>query len=332
MKIHYTWTDEAPMLATCSLLPILERFTRAAGIDMELKDISLAGRILAQFPERLSKEQRVPDALTELGELAKTPEANIIKLPNISASIPQLKSTVRELQSHGVDLPDFPDEPETEEEKEIRSKYSVALGSSVNPVLREGNSDRRVAAPVKEYAKAHPHSMGAWSPDSLTRVAHMREGDFFDSEQSVIIPEADTLRIELESAEGVTVLKESLPVEKGEIVDGSFLSVSALETFLEEEIEKAKNEGILFSLHLKATMMKVSDPIIFGHAVRVFYGPVLDKHAEVLKRVGFNPTNGMGDLESRIKELPEETQAEIRSDIQALSSERPDVAMVNSDK
>jgi len=332
MKITYTWTDEAPMLATCSLFPILETFTGAAGIDMELKDISLAGRILAQFPERLNEDQQVPDALTELGELAQTSEANIVKLPNVSASIPQLKSTVRELQSQGFDLPDFPDEPKTPEENEIRTKYSVALGSSVNPVLREGNSDRRVATPVKEYAKAHPHSMGEWSSDSKTRVAHMSEGDFFGSEKSVILEEADTLRIELETADGTTVLKEKLPVEKGEIIDGSFMSVAALQTFLEEEIEKAREEGILFSLHLKATMMKVSDPILFGHAVRVFYRPVLEKHADALKQVGFDPTNGMGDIEGRMVELPEETQSEIREDLLALYAERPGLAMVNSDK
>ena len=332
MKITYTWTDEAPMLATCSLFPILETFTGAAGIDMELKDISLAGRILAQFPERLNEDQQVPDALTELGELAQTSEANIVKLPNVSASIPQLKSTVRELQSQGFDLPDFPDEPKTPEENEIRTKYSVALGSSVNPVLREGNSDRRVATPVKEYAKAHPHSMGEWSSDSKTRVAHMSEGDFFGSEKSVILEEADTLRIELETADGTTVLKEKLPVEKGEIIDGSFMSVAALQAFLEEEIEKARAEGILFSLHLKATMMKVSDPILFGHAVRVFYRPVLEKHADALKQVGFDPTNGMGDIEGRMVELPEETQAEIREDLLALYAERPGLAMVNSDK
>jgi isocitrate dehydrogenase len=332
MKIHYTWTDEAPMLATCSFLPVLETFARAAGIDVELVDISLAGRILAQFPERLEDHQRVPDALSELGKLAQTPEANIVKLPNISASIPQLKAAVRELQSQGMNLPDFPDDPQTDEEKEIRAKYAVALGSSVNPVLREGNSDRRVAAPVKEYAKAHPHSMGEWSPESKTRVAHMKEGDFFGSEQSVILPEADTLRIELETEGGILVLKESLPVEKGEVVDGSFLSAAALETFLEEEMEKAKVEGVLFSIHLKATMMKVSDPILFGHAVQVFYGPVLEKHAEALKEVGFNPTNGMGDLEARITALPEDKQREILSDIEVLSTERPGLAMVNSDK
>jgi isocitrate dehydrogenase len=332
MKIHYTWTDEAPMLATCSLLPIVERFTRAAGIEIELVDISLAGRILAQFPERLTEEQRVPDGLAQLGALAQTPDANIVKLPNISASIPQLKATVRELQSHGFDLPDFPDEPASDKEKNIRDMYSVALGSSVNPVLREGNSDRRVAGPVKEYAKAHPHSMGEWSSDSKTRVAHMSQGDFFGSEQSVILPEADTLRIELVTANGTRVLKEKLPVEKGEIVDGSFLSAAALDAFLAEEIEKTKAEGVLFSLHLKATMMKVSDPILFGHAVKVFYGPVLDKHAEALKQVGFNPSNGMGDLESRIADLPREKQEEIQADIQTLYKERPGLAMVNSDK
>lgn len=332
MKIHYTWTDEAPMLATCSLYPILERFLHAAGVEIELVDISLAGRILAQFPERLTEEQRVPDSLTRLGELAQTPEANIVKLPNISASIPQLKATIAELQQQGYDLPDFPDEPEGGEQELIRAKYAVALGSAVNPVLREGNSDRRVAGPVKEYAKAHPHSMGEWSADSKTRVAHMEAGDFFGSEQSVIVEEADILQIVLETAEDSMVLKERLPVQKGEIVDGSFMSAAALETFLEQEIARAKQDGVLFSIHLKATMMKVSDPILFGHAVKVFYRPVLEKHAETLRQVGFNSNNGLGDLEKRIQTLPEEKQQEIQADLKALAAERPGLAMVDSDR
>ena len=332
MKISYTWTDEAPMLATCSLYPILQQFTGKAGVELELKDISLAGRILAHFPERLSDDQKVGDALAELGELAKTPEANIVKLPNISASIPQLKAAIAELQGQGYDVPEYPDEPSSDEETSIQATYAKVLGSAVNPVLREGNSDRRVAAPVKAYAQANPHSMGEWSSDSKTRVAHMSGGDFFGSEQSVVMPAADTLQIVLETSEGTTVLKEALPVEEGEIIDGSFMSASALSAFLEEEVAKAKEEGVLFSLHLKATMMKVSDPILFGHAVKVFYAPVLDKHADTLADIGFNPNNGIGDLYKRISGLSEDKQAEITADIDALYAERPGLAMVDSDK
>ncbi|MDF3131193.1 NADP-dependent isocitrate dehydrogenase [Kiritimatiellaeota bacterium B1221] len=331
-KIIYTWTDEAPMLATCSLLPILRKFTSAAGIEVELKDISLAGRILSHFPECLNEDQRVEDALAELGALAKTPEANIIKLPNISASIPQLKGAIAELQSQGFAIPNYPDEATTDEEAAVKAQYAKVLGSAVNPVLREGNSDRRVAVPVKEYAKAHPHSMGEWTKDSKTSVAHMEEGDFFGSEQSFVMGEAGKVKIELESASGSSVLKDFLPLEAGEVFDGAVMSRKALREFLVSQIFKAKTDDVLLSLHLKATMMKVSDPIIFGHAVSVFFADVLSKHAEVLKEIGFNPNNGMGDLEKRILGLPQEKQAEILKDIQAVYAEQPALAMVDSDK
>jgi len=331
-KILYTWTDEAPMLATCSLLPILRRFAGEVGLEVELKDISLAGRILAHFPERLQEEQRVPDALAELGELAKTPEANIIKLPNISASIPQLKAAILELQNQGFDVPDFPDEPSYDEETAIRATYANVLGSAVNPVLREGNSDRRVAGPVKAYAQAHPHSMGAWASDSETHVAHMDGGDFFGSEQSLVMEEEGPVRIELETSEGVQVLKDSVPLLAGEVFDGSVMSAASLRTFLEKEIDKAKEEGVLLSLHMKATMMKVSDPIIFGHAVQVFFKDLLEKHADTLVEIGFNPNNGIGDLTSRLDALPTETREAIEADLAAVYASRPPLAMVDSDK
>jgi len=331
-KIIYTWTDEAPMLATCSLLPILRKFAESAGMDVELKDISLAGRILAHFPECLREDQRVEDSLAELGELAKTPEANIIKLPNISASIPQLKAAIAELQSQGYAVPDYPDSPGSEEEKTTQSQYAKVLGSAVNPVLREGNSDRRVALPVKEYAKEHPHSMGEWSKASKTSVAHMEEGDFFGSEQSFVKECAGKVKIELETTSGTTRLKDFLPLEKGEVFDGSVMSRKALRNFFSAQVAKAKAEDVLFSLHLKATMMKVSDPIIFGHAVSVFFGEVLRKHADSLKEVGFNPNNGLGDLEKRILGLPQEKQAEIKSDLEAVYAKQPALAMVDSDK
>jgi len=331
-KILYTWTDEAPMLATCSLLPILRRFAGEVGLEVELKDISLAGRILAHFPERLQEEQRVPDALAELGELAKTPEANIIKLPNISASIPQLKAAILELQNQGFDVPDFPDEPSNDEETAIRATYANVLGSAVNPVLREGNSDRRVAGPVKAYAQAHPHSMGAWASDSETHVAHMDGGDFFGSEQSFVMEEEDSVRIELETSEGVQVLKDSVPLLAGEVFDGSVMSAASLWTFLEKEIDKAKEEGVLLSLHMKATMMKVSDPIIFGHAVQVFFKDLLEKHADTLAEIGFNPNNGIGDLTSRLDALPTEAREAIEADLAAVYASRPPLAMVDSDK
>lgn len=331
-KILYTWTDEAPMLATCSLLPILRRYAGAAGLQVELKDISLAGRILAHFPERLSENQQVPDALSELGALAKTPDANIIKLPNISASIPQLKAAIEELQGQGFDVPDFPDEPSTDEEKAIRSTYANVLGSAVNPVLREGNSDRRVAGPVKEYAQAHPHSMGAWASDSQTHVSHMDGGDFFETEQSFTMEKDGEIRIELETAEGTQVLKESVPLLAGEVFDGSVMSASALRAFLTKEIEVAKEQGALLSLHMKATMMKVSDPIIFGHAVEVFFKDLLEKHADTLEEIGFNPNNGFGDLSSRLSSLSDEKRAEIEADLEAVYASRPPLAMVDSDK
>ncbi|MGA0370015.1 MAG: NADP-dependent isocitrate dehydrogenase, partial [Kiritimatiellia bacterium] len=308
-KIIYTWTDEAPMLATCSLLPILRRFTRAAGVEVELKDISLAGRILAHFPGQLREDQRVEDALSELGDLAKTPEANIVKLPNISASIPQLKAAILELQSQGYAVPDYPDVPQTEAERAVKDQYAKVLGSAVNPVLREGNSDRRVALPVKEYAKQHPHSMGVWRKDSKTSVAHMSSGDFYGSEQSFVMQAAGSVRIELEGDSGITVLKPSIPLEAGEVFDAAVMSRKALRRFLADQIAEAKKQDVLLSLHLKATMMKVSDPILFGHAVSVYFDKVLEKHAAALEEIGFNPNNGLGDLEKRMTGLSAEKQS-----------------------
>ncbi|MEX2607593.1 MAG: NADP-dependent isocitrate dehydrogenase, partial [Kiritimatiellia bacterium] len=331
-EILYTWTDEAPMLATCSLLPILQSFTKAAGINVSLKDISLAGRILAQFPEHLQEDQRIPDALSELGKIAKTQEANIVKLPNISASIPQLKAAILELQSQGYAVPDYQDEPKTDEENEIKSRYAQVLGSAVNPVLREGNSDRRVADPVKAYARTYPHSMGKWSADSKTRVASMDEGDFFGSEQSFVREMAGKVTIQLQTASGVQVLKKNLPLEAGEIFDGAVMSKQALCQFLSEQAAAAKREDVLLSLHMKATMMKVSDPIIFGHAVTVFFGEVLDKHAEALKEIGFDPDNGIGDLDKKITALSEAKQAEIKADLEAVYARQAELAMVDSDR
>ncbi|MEQ9406968.1 MAG: NADP-dependent isocitrate dehydrogenase [Fuerstiella sp.] len=331
--IVYTKTDEAPALATHSLLPILRAFTRSSGVRFELKDISLAGRILATFPDNLTDEQRQSDALSELGELAKAPEANIIKLPNISASIPQLTACIKELQQHGFNVPDFPDEPQTDAEKEIRARYARVLGSAVNPVLREGNSDRRVAAAVKEYARKNPHSMGAWSADSKSHVASMSEGDFFGSEKSHVMESAGKLRIELVGDDGqTTVLKDGLAVQAGEVVDGSRMSCAALRRFLAQQIEEARNQGVLLSLHLKATMMKVSDPIIFGHAVQVFFADVFEKYADVLDRLGVDPNNGIGDLYAKIEELPTDQKSAILSDLEAVYQQRPPLAMVNSDK
>ena len=331
-KIIYTWTDEAPMLATCSLLPILRKFTSAAGIEVVLKDISLAGRILAHFPETLGPDQQVEDALSELGDLAKTPEANIIKLPNISASIPQLKAAIAELHSQGYKVPDYPDVAESAEEQAVKVRYAKVLGSAVNPVLREGNSDRRVAVPVKDYAKQHPHSMGKWSKDSKTRVAHMSGGDFFGSEQSFVKNGAGKVKIELENESGSKLLKDFFALEDGEVFDGAVMGCQALRGFLAEQVVAAKAEGVLLSLHLKATMMKVSDPIIFGHAVSVFFGELLEKHAEVLANIGFDPNNGLGDLERRILSLPQVKQSEILTDLQDLYAKQPALAMVDSDK
>ena len=332
-KIIYTHTDEAPALATQSLLPIIRAYAGAAGIEVETKDISLAGRILANFPEHLNENQQQADALAELGMLAKTPEANIIKLPNISASIPQLVAAIEELQNHGFSVPDFPEEPGSDQEKEIRSRYAKILGSAVNPVLREGNSDRRVAGPVKEYARSHPHSMGDWSADSKSHVAHMQDGDFFGSEQSYVMEQAGVVSIELEAADGTkTVLKSDLSLQAKEIIDASVMSRSALREFLAREIEDAGQQGILLSLHLKATMMKVSDPIIFGHAVNVYYEEVFDKHASVFQQLGIEARNGMGDVYNKIDTLPDEQQQAIKADIDAVYAKRPPLAMVDSDK
>lgn len=332
-KIIYTITDEAPALATYSLLPIVKFFTKAADIEMETKDISLAGRIIANFPENLSDEQKQTDALTELGDLAKTPEANIIKLPNISASIPQLQAAIKELQSQGYDVPDYPTEANTDAEKALKARYAKVLGSAVNPVLREGNSDRRVAAPVKQYAKKHPHSMGDWSADSKSHVASLTDGDFYASEQSAVIEQAGNLRIELTDPSGnTTVLKEGLGVLKDEVVDAAVMKRRALREFFEQQIQAAKKQGILLSLHLKATMMKVSDPIMFGHAVTVYYRDVFEKHAELFQQIGVDANNGIGDVYAKIKQLPENQQHQIKVDIDAVYQSRPELAMVDSDK
>ena len=332
-KILYTLTDEAPALATYSLLPIIKAFTDSAGVSVETRDISLSGRILANFPEFLKEEQRVKDALSELGEIAKTPEANIVKLPNISASIPQLKTAIKELQEKGFALPDYPEDPKNEQEKNIKAKYDKIKGSAVNPVLREGNSDRRAPQAVKQFARKNPHSMGKWSKDSKSHVSSMPEGDFYGSEKSVTIPSETSINIVLHGEDGTeTSLKEGLALQKGEIIDAAVLSVSALRKFLKEQIAEAKEQGVLFSLHMKATMMKVSDPIIFGHAVTVFFAPVFEKHAAVLKEAGVDPKNGFGDLIAALDKLPEATRKSIEADIDACYTESPDLAMVNSDK
>ena len=332
-SIVYTKTDEAPFLATHSLLPIIQRFCASSAVEFVLKDISLAGRILAAFPEQLSKEQQVEDALAELGKLATTPEANIIKLPNISASVPQLKAAIAELQGQGYPLPDYPETPTTEEEKAIKARYDKVKGSAVNPVLREGNSDRRAPKAVKEYAKAHPHSMGAWAKDSQTAVATMQEGDFYHNEQSVTLKAADTVRIELLTATGKTeVLKEGLALQEGEIIDATVMSKKALLAFYKEQFAHAKSKGVLLSLHLKATMMKVSDPILFGYAVETFFEPLFSKYADTFKRLGVNVRNGFSDVLERISTLPEAEKAAIEKDIEKVFAEAPAVAMVNSDK
>lgn len=331
-KIIYTETDEAPRLATYSLLPIIRAFTDAAGVSVETRDISLAGRVIALFPEFLTEEQRINDALAELGELAKTPEANIIKLPNISASIPQLTACIKELQSQGYALPDYPFEPKTDEERDIKARYDKVKGSAVNPVLREGNSDRRAPASVKNYAKKHPHRMGAWSKESKTRVAHMDDGDFYSSEQSTTFAAADDLKIVLNTPAGQTVLKESVKVLAGEVVDAARMDVAQLQDFFARETAKAKEEGVLLSLHLKATMMKVSDPIMFGHAVKVYFKELFDKHADLFKNLGVDATNGFGDVLAKIADLPANQRAEVEADIQAVYEKQPDLAMVNSHK
>ncbi|HCP11346.1 MAG TPA: NADP-dependent isocitrate dehydrogenase [Planctomycetaceae bacterium] len=331
--VIYTLTDEAPALATCSLLPIVRRFTRSSGVRIEQRDISLAGRILAAFPDHLKPDQQIADALSELGELAKTPAANIIKLPNISASVPQLTAAIRELQQQGFAVPDFPEEPQTDAEKDIRTRYNKVLGSAVNPVLREGNSDRRVAAPVKEYARRNPHSMGAWSADSRTRVASMSHGDFYGTEQSHVMSAPGSVRIELVHTDGtVKVLKENLALQAGEVIDASCLNVRTLRTWIAEQLAVARQQDILLSLHLKATMMKVSDPILFGHVVSVFFADVFSRHAEALQSVGVDPDNGLGDLLLRLEQLPEAVRQQIQADMQAAYAAGPRLAMVNSDK
>jgi isocitrate dehydrogenase len=331
--IIYTLTDEAPALATRSLLPIIQAFSSAAGVALETRDISLAGRIVALFPEALTPEQRQSDDLAYLGELATTLEANIIKLPNISASTPQLKGAIKELQSQGYALPDFPDEPKTDAEKDVRARYNKVTGSAVNPVLREGNSDRRAPLSVKNYARKHPHKMGAWTAESKSHVAHMDGGDFFGSEKSVLIERPGNLKIEFTAAGGAkTVLKEKTPVLAGEVVDAAVMSRNALRSFLEAQVADAKAKGVVFCAQLKATMMKVSDPIIFGEVVSVFFSDVFAKHAETFKQLGFNPNQGLGDLYTRIKALPAEKQAEIETDIRAEYAKRPQLAMVDSDK
>ena len=331
-KIIYTETDEAPALATYSFLPIVQAFTRPAGIAVETRDISLAARIMAAFPECVWEDLRRGDALKELGELAKTPEANIIKLPNISASIPQLNAAIRELQSQDIEVPDYPDEPENDAERDIRSRYAKVLGSAVNPVLREGNSDRRVAAPVKQYARDNPHSMGAWSSNSKTHVAHMDDGDFYSSEKSVVIGETDNLTIEWSDSSGqVSVLRENISVQEQEVIDAALMSCDALRAYYVREIDAAKTSDVLLSLHLKATMMKVSDPIMFGHAVTVYYKDIFDKHAELLDELGVDAGNGIGDVYAKLGDATETQRAEVEADIQAIYASRPALAMVDSD-
>lgn len=332
-KIIYTYTDEAPALATHSFLPIIEAFTKAAGVSVETRDISLAGRVIANFPDFLTEEQQIGDALAELGELAKTPEANIIKLPNISASIPQLTATIKELQEKGYNLPDYPDEATTAEEKEIKARYDRVKGSAVNPVLREGNSDRRAPKAVKEYARKNPHSMGEWSSDSKSHVSTMGENDFRSNEKSVTVSDATTASIvHTDKAGNKTVLKDGIALQAGEIIDSTFMSKNALVEFLAKEVKDAKEKGVLFSLHMKATMMKVSDPIIFGHGVKVFFADVFEKHAETIEKLGVDVNNGLGDLLAKIEDLPADQKAAIEADIQACYDNGPDLAMVNSYK
>jgi isocitrate dehydrogenase len=333
MKVIYTYTDEAPALATHSFLPIIEAFAGKAGVDVETRDISLAARVLAQFPDRLTDAQRVPDSLAELGELAKTPRANIIKLPNISASIPQLKAAIKELQGAGYDVPDYPENPSTDDERAARAAYDAVKGSAVNPVLREGNSDRRAPASVKNFAKKHPHSMGAWSRDSRSHVSTMSDGDFRHSEKSVTLSAADTLKIEHVTGDGtVTVLKESLPVQAGEIVDAAVMSRAALDVFLAEQVAEAKDQGVLFSVHMKATMMKVSDPIIFGHAVEAYFADVFSQYGDDLASVGADPDDGLASVLTALDKLPAEKKAAIEQAINAGYETGPSLAMVDSDR
>ena len=331
--IIYTFTDEAPALATRSLLPVINAFSKVAGVGVELRDISLAGRVLASFPEALTPEQRVSDDLAELGELVKRPEANVIKLPNVSASIPQLKATIDELRAKGFMVPEYPDEPQTDDERDVKTRYDKIKGSAVNPVLREGNSDRRAPLSVKNYAKKNPHKMGAWASDSKTHVATMGHDDFFSNEKSVVLPTDDVLRVELAGQDGSTVvLKEAIPVLAGEIVDGTFMSAKALDAFLAEQMADAKAKGVLFSIHLKATMMKVSDPILFGHAVKTYFADVFAKHADTFERLGVNANDGVADLLTRVAALPAEERASIDGDIAAALQTGPSLAMVDSDR
>ena len=332
-KIIYTKIDEAPALATYSLLPIIKAFTKTSGIEIETKDISLTGRIIANFPENLTEEQRIPDYLAELGALSLTPEANIIKLPNISASIPQLQKAIAELQEKGYDIPTYPEEAKTDEDKALQVRFAKVLGSAVNPVLREGNSDRRAAGSVKQYAKNNPHRMGKWSADSKSHVSHMTEGDFYGSEKSVTMPKATNVRIEyVDNAGNATVLKEKQELLANEVIDSSVMNVKALRAFYAKEIAGAKKEGLLWSLHLKATMMKISDPVMFKHAVEVFYEEAIAKHADTIKELGVNFNNGLGDLYNKIQNLPEAKRTEIEADIMEVYKSRPDIAMVDSDK
>lgn len=332
-KILYTLTDEAPALATYSLLPIVKAFTDSAGVVVETRDISLSGRIIALFPEFLTSDQKIEDALAELGSVAKTAEANIVKLPNISASMPQLLAAIKELQEKGYNIPDYPLTPKTDQQKDIRSRYDKVKGSAVNPVLREGNSDRRAPLAVKNYAKKNPHSMGAWNPDSKTHVASMQKGDFYGSEKSMTLPVATIVDIEFVNASGeVKALKSGLSLKESEVIDAAVLSVGELKTFFKEQILLAKKEDILFSLHMKATMMKVSDPIIFGHAVKVFFAPLFEKYGERFDQLGVDVNNGFGDLLTKLNKLPADEKKEIESAIEACYKDSPDLAMVNSDK
>ena len=332
-KIIYTKIDEAPALATYSLLPIIQAFTRGSGIELETRDISLAGRILSTFPEKLKPEQQISDHLAELGKLTQSPEANIIKLPNISASVPQLKDAIRELQDKGYALPDYPENPQTEEEHSVKSRYAKVLGSAVNPVLREGNSDRRAANSVKRYAQQHPPRLKAWDPDSKTRVAHMEEGDFYGSEKSAVIGDTQGIRIEFVDPNGsITVLKETVELTRGEVIDTSVMNVRKLRQFYSEQIEQCQKDQVLLSLHLKATMMKVSDPVLFGHAVSIYYSELFEKHSELFEELGINPNNGLGDVNAKIQNLPQEQQDQIKQDIEGIYQNRPKLAMVDSDK
>ena len=332
-KISWTLTDEGPMLATFSLLPIIRTFAQASGIEVELRDISVAGRIIANFPDNLTEEQKIPDELAALGELSLKLEANIVKLPNISASIPQLTAAIKELQDQGYDIPDYPEEPQNDSEREIKERYAKVLGSAVNPVLREGNSDRRAADAVKQYARNFPHRMREWKPDSKTHVSSMTGGDFFSNEKSTTMTEETQAKIEFVDESGkVTVLKDNLPLQAGEVIDATFMSKKALVKFYEEQIEDAKARDVLFSLHLKATMMKISDPILFGHCVKVFYREVIEKYADYIAELGVDFNNGLGDLYAKIERLPEAKRAEIEADIQEVYKKRPDLAMVDSDR